>query len=166
MQLKRPLDLFIELLKRDPDAARTENIMRCMQYAFRYYGYIDKQNVWCSDVFLSRDAYSIQSIDRALRDAKTELGMKDDLSIEQEHKYRLEHRSMNKTLPDAPQSRINDLDEEGVYEQLRSYFPDAIVEGEGNEQVDTTIVQKYKAQGLSGGELLRAVASEYAGRKI
>lgn len=91
--MKQPYDFFLEYLTLRPQARETANISRCMQAAFRYYGFISPDNQWNEDKFL--DGYTIQSLDRALREVKKLQGWSDDSSKRLEKSY----REMHSTLP-------------------------------------------------------------------
>jgi hypothetical protein len=91
--MKQPYDFFLEYLTLRPQARETANISRCMQAAFRYYGFISPDNQWNEGKFL--DGYTIQSLDRALREVKKLQGWQDDSSKRLEKSY----REMHSTLP-------------------------------------------------------------------
>jgi len=91
--MKSPYDFFLEYLAIHEQARATSSISRCMQAAFRYYGYITPNNTWDEDKFL--DGYTIQSLDRSLREVKKDQGWQDELSKIQEKS----HREMHSQLP-------------------------------------------------------------------
>jgi hypothetical protein len=91
--MKQPYDFFLEYLTLYPQARETANISRCMQAAFRFYGYISPDNQWHEDKFL--DGYTIQSLDRALREVKKDNNWSDQRSKELEKSY----REMHSTVP-------------------------------------------------------------------
>jgi len=122
--MKSPYDFFLEYLAIHEQARATSSISRCMQAAFRYYGYITPNNTWDEDKFL--DGYTIQSLDRSLREVKKDQGWQDELSKIQEKS----HREMHSQLPrnEASMSKGIKAQEEGKNA------------GEGNTGANTAIL--------------------------
>lgn len=90
--MKPPYDFFLEYLTIHEQARATSSISRCMQAAFRYYGYITPNNTWDEDKFL--DGYTIQSLDRSLREVKKDMQWQDDDSKRLEKSYREMHSQL------------------------------------------------------------------------
>jgi len=90
--MKPPYDFFFELLTVNEQARATSSISRCMQAAFRYYGYITPNNTWDEEKFL--DGYTIQSLDRSLREVKKNNKWQDDDSKRLEKSYREMHSQL------------------------------------------------------------------------
>ena len=90
--MNQPYNFFLEYLTLYPEARKTANISRCMQAAFRYYGYITRHNQWDEYKFL--EGYTIQYLDRALREVKKDNGWQDSKSKELEKSYREMHSQL------------------------------------------------------------------------
>ena len=90
--MNQPYNFFLEYLTLYPKARKTANISRCMQAAFRYYGYITRHNQWDEDKFL--DGYTIQYLDRALREVKKDNNWQDKESKQLEKSYREMHSQL------------------------------------------------------------------------
>lgn len=83
--------LLYNLLLKNPEGRKTENIQKVFVYVMRSYGAITPDGRWDNAAY--KQMPGLQTIDRLLRKVKQENGWQDEKAKEQEEKWREEYRT-------------------------------------------------------------------------